>query len=79
MANLSFLGISCLCSPCCGMLVAGVVLVGVAVISLLLWVPFTASIVSTLRWIPRQYESLFRPSRIEVGLPVYRLAPLEGM
>ena len=78
MADLSFLGTSCSRSPCCGTLVVGVVLVGVAVISLLLRVPFPASIVSTLRRIPRQYESL-RPSRIEVGLPVYRLAPLENV
>ena len=79
MADLSFLGTSCLHSPCCGTLVVGVVLVGVAVILLLLRVPFPASIVSTLRRIPCQYESLFRPSRIEVGLPVYHLAPLDGM
>ena len=67
MANLSFLGTSCLRSLCCVLFVVGAVLVSVAVIS------------STLCWIPRQYESRVRPSRIEVGLPVYCLAPLEGM
>ena len=78
MADLSFLGTSCLYSLCCVLLVVGAVLVGVAVISVLLQA-FPASIVSMLCRIPRQYESRFRPSRIEVGLPVYRLAPLEGM
>ena len=77
MADLSFLGTSCLRSHCCGTLVVGVVLVGVGVISLLLRVPFPAFIVSTLGQIHRQHESLFRSSRIEGGLPVYHLAPLD--
>jgi hypothetical protein len=78
MANLSFLGTSCLRSLGCVSLVVGAVLVGVTEISLLLRA-FPASLVSTLRQIPCQYESCFRPSHIEVGLPVYRLAPLEGV
>ena len=32
-----------------------------------------------LRQVCHQYESRLRPSRIEVGLPVYCRAPLEGM
>jgi hypothetical protein len=78
MADLSFLGTSCSRSLCCVSLVVGGVLVGVAVILALLRA-FLASVVFTLRQIPCQYESHFRLSRIEVGLPVYRLAPLKGM
>jgi hypothetical protein len=89
MANLGFLGSSCSRSLCCFLLVGSAFLIGVAVISSLLQAPFPSSIIGIFvvrggdicrfSQIPHQYASRCRPSRIEVGLPVYCLAPLEDV
>ena len=88
MADLGFLGNSCSrlrCFP----LVVHASLIGVAVMSLLLQAPFPSSIIEIFvvcggdicrfSQIPCQYKSRCRPSGIEVGLPVYRFAPLEDV
>ncbi len=89
MADLGFLGNSCSHSLCCLPLVGSIFLIGVAVILSLLRAPFPSSIIEIFvvrggdicrfSQIPCQYKSRCRPSRIEVGLPVYCLAPLEDV
>ncbi len=89
MADLSLLASSCLRSLCCFLLVVRASLIDVAVILLLLRAPFPSSIIEIFvvrggdicrfNQIPCQYESRCCPSRIEVGLLVYRFDPLEGV
>ncbi len=89
MADLGFLGNFCLRLLCCFPLVVRAFLIGVAVILSLLRAPFPSSIIELFvvrgrdicrfSQITRQYKSRGRPSHIEVGLLVYRLAPLEDV
>ena len=87
MADLDFLGNSCSRLLCCFPLVVRAFLIGVAVMSLLLQAPFLSSNIEIcvvrggdicrFSQTPCQYESRCRPTHIEVGLPVYYLAPLK--
>ena len=89
MTDLGFLGNFCSRSLNCFSLVVHASLIGVAAILLLLEAPFSSFIIELFvvcggdicrfSQIPRQYKSRCHPSRIEVGLLVYRLAPLEDV